>query len=712
MANNQKNHSRGWASRWLHQWGTMVRDPNTGRRKINPKRSVGVRLFLFYFIGVFIIVSLVGWQSYSMAKQSIMDEVSGFSKQTIIESSRNLDMTFSKYQDDSLQFIVDQNFLKDLRTLTSTKKNTIEYMEQQKNINNYLKNSASSDDNIRSITLFKPDGSALSSSVDLNLDTLRAQNWFAKAMQTKGEAVWIPASANGFIWKGKPSFGHARVLRDYDGTIGLLFVEIDMKALSSRLGDMKLSDSREGSAINIYDPTTSQTIYSTAGSAIGSKPAFTVPAANNKGISLSGTLTKEDGTRNQKLYIYSKSDITGWYLTGDITVESLLKNANRILTFLIFALIVSALIAVVLGIIMVRMFANPLVKMRDLLNEGARGNLTVRTDIKSKDEIGELAGSFNIMMEQISTLVRQTFDSAERVMSTAGQLAGVSRQTSVAATEATEAAEHIAQGAYSLSLEAEKGQEMTTVIDQQMTKFVNTNVEMNLAAIQVSQYSEQGTSYMNDLTDQTNTTEQITRGMMNRVNQLNESTSSIHKILDVMKQMTQQTNLLALNANIEAARAGAAGKGFMVVANEIRRLADQSRSSIDVVTGIISKIQDEIGDTVTEMSKAYPLYQSQVETVKSTDGILQNVRYQMSQLIERSEQVTGSVDELKNAQFVLSATISNVSSVSQETSASTEQVASLNADHLKMSDKLVELSGELEQLSLSLRDTLASFQVN
>ncbi|WP_433944464.1 methyl-accepting chemotaxis protein [Paenibacillus sp. SN-8-1] len=712
MDNHQKKHSRGWVSRWLHQWSNVVRDPNTGRWKLNPKRSVGVRLFLFYFIGVFIIVSLVGWQSYSMAKQSIMDEVSGFSKQTIIESSTNLDMTFAKYQDSSLQFIVDQNFLNDLRTFASTKKDTLEYMEQQKNLNTYLKNSASSDDNIRSITLFKPDGSALASSVDLNLDTLPAQKWFDKAMKTKGESVWIPASANGFIANGKPSFGHARVLRDYDGTIALLFVEIDMKALSSRLENMKLSDSKEGSAVHIYDPATSQTIYSTAGSAIGSKPAFTVPVANDKEISTSGTLTREDSTGHQKLYIYSKSDITGWYLTGDITVESLLKNANRILTFLILALIGSALVAVVLGMIMVRMFANPLVKLRDLLNEGARGNLTVRTDIKSKDEIGELAGNFNTMMEQISALVRQTLDSAKRVMSTAGQLADVSRQTSVAATEATEAAEYIAQGAHSLALEAEKGQEMTTVINQQMTEFVNTNVEMNLAAIQVSEYSEQGTNYMNELTDQTYTTEQITREMMNRVNQLSESTSSIHKILDVMKEMTQQTNLLALNANIEAARAGAAGRGFMVVADEIRRLADQSRSSIDVVTGIIGKIQDEIGDTVTEMSKAYPLYQSQVETVKNTDGILQNVRNQMSQLIERSEQVTGSVDELKNAQLVLSDTISNVSSVSQETSASTEQVASLNADHLKMSDKLVELSGELEQLSTSLRDILASFQVN
>ncbi|USB32983.1 methyl-accepting chemotaxis protein [Paenibacillus sp. YPG26] len=712
MDKDQQKNVRGGAPRWLHQWGQMLRDPNTGKWKLNPKKSVGIRLFLFYFIGVFIIVSLVGGQSYSMARQSIMDEVSGFSEQTIIESSKNLDMAFGKYQDGSLQFIVDQKFLEDLRTLASMKKNTLEYMEQQKAMNAYLKNSASSDENIRSITLFKPDGSALSSSADLNLDTLPAQKWFATAIKTKGEPVWIPAASDGFIWMGRPSFGHARVMRDYDGTIALLFVEIDMKALSNRLGDMKLSDSKEGSAINIYDPATSQTIYSTAGTAIGSKPAFTVPAENVKAASQSGTLTQDDSAGRQKLYIYSKSDITGWYLTGDIVVESLLKNANRILTFLIYALIASALVAVVLGAIMVRMFAHPLVKMRDLLNEGAKGNLTVRTDINSKDEIGELAGSFNMMMEQISTLVRQTLNSAKRVMATAGQLADVSRQTSVAATEATEAAEHIAKGAYSLALEAEKGQEMTTLIDQQMTEFVNTNVEMNNAAVQVSQYSEQGTSYMSELTDQTTTTEQITRDMMDRVNHLSESTSSIHKILDVMKEMTQQTNLLSLNANIEAARAGEAGKGFMVVANEIRRLADQSRSSIDVVTGIISRIQEEIGDTVAEMSKAYPLYQSQVETVKNTDGILQNVRHQMSQLIDRSEQVAGSVDELKNAQLVLSTTISSVSSVSQETSASTEQVASLNTDHLKMSDKLVELSGELEQLSVSLRDTLASFQVN
>ena len=103
---------------------------------------------------------------------------------------------------------------------------------------------------------------------------------------------------------------------------------------------------------------------------------------------------------------------------------------------------------------------------------------------------------------------------------------------------------------------------------------------------------------MDALLDKTGQTERMTRAMVDKVDRLKESTDSIRQILEVIGNMSKQTNILSLNATIEAARAGAAGKGFMVVADEIRKLADQSRQSIGVVGEIVETIQREIDETV------------------------------------------------------------------------------------------------------------------
>src|SRR3981081_2815600 len=109
------------------------------------------------------------------------------------------------------------------------------------------------------------------------------------------------------------------------------------------------------------------------------------------------------------------------------------------------------------------------------------------------------------------------------------------------------------------------------------------------------------------------------RSMVDKVDNLKDSTRSIRKILDVLNNMTKQTNILSLNGTIDAARAGASGKGFMVVADEIRKLADQSRQSIDVVGQITETITKEIDETVKVLSNATPIFQEQIESVKEAE---------------------------------------------------------------------------------------------
>ncbi|WMT40034.1 methyl-accepting chemotaxis protein [Paenibacillus sp. D2_2] len=156
---------------------------------------------------------------------------------------------------------------------------------------------------------------------------------------------------------------------------------------------------------------------------------------------------------------------------------------------------------------------------------------------------------------------------------------------------------------------------------------------------------------------------------------------------------------------------GAAGRGFMVVADEIRQLADQSRQSIKMVGEITDNIQQEMNETVQALSDAGPLFQQQISSVKETSQIFVSVQVQMEGFVKQIEMVTSSIDDLNESQNVLSEAMSNVSAVAQQSSATSEEVASLSSEQQTVSDQLVQLSGKLENVSNGLKESLSKFTV-
>jgi methyl-accepting chemotaxis protein len=392
-------------------------------------------------------------------------------------------------------------------------------------------------------------------------------------------------------------------------------------------------------------------------------------------------------------------------------VDALVADAQRIWTFTIVIALVAALLAVVIGFFLARMIGRPLAELSSLMKEGENGNLKVRTSISRRDEIGQLGNSFNQMMDKITLLVRQTNDSAREVLEKAAELLEASKKTALSAKEISVATEEIAEGASTLATEAERGNDLTNHIGVQMRAVVDANIAMGRSAADVRKASDQGIAYMANLITKTSSTEEMTRSMAEKVNRLKESTSSIRKILDMLNDIARQTNILSLNATIEAARAGAAGKGFMVVADEIRKLADQSRQSIDVVGRITETIQAGIEEAVQALSEAYPLFKEQIDSVREADLIFQNVQSHMESFIRQLDGVTESIQQLEQSQKALSEAMGNVSAVSQESSATSEEVASLTSEQLSVSQSLVALAERLEALSNNLRESLSKFTV-
>ncbi|WJH32592.1 methyl-accepting chemotaxis protein [Paenibacillus sp. CC-CFT747] len=638
-------------------------------------------------------------------------------EQTLMQTGDKLELILNNYEDLSMQLLTDSSFMQTLTSYNDPSTTAYEKLALTQVINDKLNMVSSGKLGIAAMHLVgltensKVIGvGAISTNAALREGSYLKEDWFKRVVAADGALVWLESRKGGYAVSGEENyFGVARVLRN--ATLGskefVLLMDVQLSYLDKYVSQIKIGQT---GYISIFN-NDNLLIRAADRAKVGS--TFEIPLSKEeKEASLSGAKTKNAVLDGQdQLVVYKQMKVSGWTIAAVEPVSELISEAKKIRDITYWMAFLSIVVVSIAGWLVARMIGKPLQTLRNLMKEGEQGNLTVRTNFSSKDEIGQVGASFNQMMSQITRLVQQTNHSASEVLSTAGVLLNSSKQTATSAKEIAVATEEIASGASSLAVEAERGNGLTHDISVQMKEVVQSNVQMGAAASEVQKASRQGTQYMAELTTKTGATEEMTRSMVEKVDRLKESTSSIRKILEMLNNITKQTNILSLNATIEAARAGAAGKGFMVVADEIRKLAEQSKQSIQVVGEITETIQTEVDETVAVLSDAYPLFKEQIQSVKEAELIFGKVQEQMSGFVDQLSDVTESIQQLENSQSMLTEAMSNVSAVSEESSATSQEVASLSNEQLSVSEGLVKLSENLEGLSTSLQESLSKFRV-
>ncbi|REK65427.1 MAG: methyl-accepting chemotaxis protein [Cohnella sp.] len=691
---------KGAAGNYARRLGSSLKNVKIS----SPIHSVGMKLFLIIFCGILVCVVSLGVFSYSKSRNVIESKVSRSSIETSIQTAGRVDLLLSNYERKTMEFLSDQEFTTLLSNAVSSK-DDYEKFDSQRSLTNKLSSVMLSDSMLTGIYLIpsNPDmdviGTVSSGALPNVKENMPA--FVSQMVEASGRVVWVPTMAKGIsgqLDNGTIAVGRAMMSVNSNEPY-VLVIEIGVSALENMLSTVNFG---KNSSTYIVAPD-GTVVYSENPEELGKPYAHSVPEDQSS--------TKFEDQGREYLSVGAAIASNGWKIIGNIPISELTKDAKAIgqLTWIMGVL--SALIAAAIGLYIVWSVGKPLGQLRMLMNQGERGNLTVRANFRSKDEIGQVADSFNRMMENITNLVMKTTESAAEVLSTASSLSDASRKTADAAKEIAIATEEIAKGATNLAVESERGSEKTNEIGNQVQSVIASNAEMGRSAAEVEEAGRRGTEYMAGLIEKTGQTEEMTRSMVEKVDKLKDSTRSIRKILDVLNNLTKQTNILSLNATIEAARAGAAGKGFMVVADEIRKLADQSRQSIGVVGEVVESIQKEIDETVAVLSEAYPLFKQQIESVREATEIFHNVQEHMNMFAQRLDSATESVSRLEEAQSTLSLAMTNVSAVAQEASATSEQVASLSNEQLNISEGLVQLSNRLESVSVQLRESLSKFTV-
>jgi methyl-accepting chemotaxis protein len=692
-----------------------IRSTNLKNVRIeNPVKSVGLKLFLIFFTCIVVLVLCTGLFSYSQSKGIITKKMATATQQTIEQTGDKLDLVFGNYENMTYDILTDAEITENLGIYGAAKGEEFDKFTAFRKIMDKLSKKLFGKTGLTNIHIMPIDPSLKPLSTATNFqepDKYVKEAWYDKIIKADGAAIWLDTKLRGYTDSEKSTFAIGRLLKLESGVNFVLLMEINEKVLSDSLAQIKIGDTGEIVILNrenkLITPAKTEKV----------EQVYHIPAvvdrtklkAEDRAYTSGNKTGTYDGS--QRLIAYKYMATSGWNIEAVAPVSELVKETGQMLRTTWIIALFATLVACLAGFFVARMIGRPLINLRNLMKEGEQGNLTVRTNHHSKDEIGQLSASFNQMMEQITRLVQQTNQSASDVLTTAGQLLNSSTQTATSAREIAIATEEIANGASSLAMEAERGNGLTHEIARQMKNVVEANANMGLSATEVQTASQQGTIYMAELTTKTLSTEVMTRSMVEKVDRLKDSTSSIRKILEVLNEISKQTNILSLNAAIEAARAGAAGKGFMVVADEIRKLAEQSKHSIGIVGTITETIQKEIDETVSVLSEAYPVFQEQILSVKEAELIFKQVQTRMGGFVEQLSGATDSIHLLDESQNVLTEAMTNVSAVSEQSSATSEEVASLSNEQLSVSESLVKLSEQLADLSHSLQESLSKFRV-
>lgn len=418
----------------------------------------------------------------------------------------------------------------------------------------------------------------------------------------------------------------------------------------------------------------------------------------------------KDENGENEIY-YARIPQTKWAVALTIPQKELYAPLKTLVTNIIITIITSLFI-VISGIVI---YANRLTKNISILKETAQsiaqGDFRVKSDIKLKDEIGQLSNNFNTMVENVKILLIDSKEVSEEVSDAASNLAATSEQASASAEEISRAIEEIAIGATKQAEDASEGSKISSDLDNKFTKLANNSENMYKKANEVSKVNELGVEVVKELKENTDLNNTSINNIEMAIKQLSIKSNNIGGILETIRSIAEQTNLLALNASIESARAGEAGRGFAVVADEIRKLAEGSREATDKIKEIIESIQQESYNTVKLMDVVKDISLKQTKSVGDVNGAFEKISYGIESIANNIDDINEFINNMIYDKNEIVQSIENISEVSEETASSSEEVTS-SVDQQSMAVQEVANNAEkLTQLSLKLNEQINKFKI-
>ncbi|NUU60754.1 methyl-accepting chemotaxis protein [Paenibacillus agri] len=387
----------------------------------------------------------------------------------------------------------------------------------------------------------------------------------------------------------------------------------------------------------------------------------------------------------------------------------LLKNTNAVVLYAaIFVLIFTFVIAVVL----IRSFLNPVRKLQAALRKISEGDLREQINSPYNDELGRLSHHFDHMVGRVREMLQQTQTVASTLADYSNSFQQSSAITAHTNQDIVRTIQDISSGADQQAGQSEQSAGLIQELERGIQEITEYTEVMLTTSETANLNTRSGSAAVTALREVSGQSRQSVGKVYHTLDRLAEQSRDISRITQTITEISSQTNILSLNAAIEAARAGVHGKGFAVIADEVRQLADQTKASSGHIREIIAELQQGMEDFQQDMLETRGNLEEQEEKVEETLASFVAIDQSIAEISKQIGHIHDKVDETRGMNTRLAESVHSVAAIAEETAAGVQEV---NASSIQQDQSIAAIARQavdIHEISQKLFQEINVFKIN
>lgn len=673
-------------------------------------RSLRSKLIISYLIPVVFIVAL-GSFSYNQVSRTMIRQYEQTANDTMKANSNYMSMVTK----DITQHVIRVVSTSDYNTyFTNIHVSDMEKNAAYRSVKVDLINSGVTVDALKSIVMIGKDRNPIT-----NISVKMDNTYFDQYLNTEEGKKFSEDEHFHDVWLGyhtfaddvmglrKDDYGLAYIRKSSKGKT-FVFADIDKNFITSLLNDMYM----DGSYTALVS-SDGREIYSTKTKVKDGRNIFTGLDCYKKAASgKEETGCSYERINGKKyLFLYHKVQKTGVMLCNLIPREVMTSNAKSIGQATLILTLIAAGVAILIGGYISSGIGRTIKKMLKTINQASEGDLTARFNTKRNDEFKILSVRLSQMLEnmqeligEVSTVSANVLDSANYLSKTSDSMLNSSKDISIAVNE-------MAIGSTKQVSDADQCVQQMNQLSERINDVVIRTRDIDEIFEKTKNKVGNGIEVVNDLNEKARATIKATSVITNGIERLEKKSASIEEIMQVITDISEQTDLLSLNASIEAARAGDAGKGFSVVAEEIRKLAAKSMEAVNQIGEVVNSIQEETKETANSARTAEQIISSQEEALVNTIDAFASIKANVNTLVQHMSKIKEQVEAIEKEKTDTLASIEDISAVSEESAASSEEINATTQSQTVEMEKLSSSADSMAKDASLLQKAIQKFSI-